>query len=155
MLYFENTWFPSHPLWMTLTRLLPACRTIYQRMHGYYNIPLGHLSHSAALKSSLRGINSFVLFRCSFLSSRTLFRVLGDITHLEAVDLEEVIWSGNPLMTFDTANNICSGTFNSIRLIELQNCTNNLAVPAWFLAAASTHHSFIRRLAGPAVTVET
>ncbi|EKM55017.1 uncharacterized protein PHACADRAFT_255319 [Phanerochaete carnosa HHB-10118-sp] len=35
-------------------------------------------------------------------------------------------------------------------------CTNNIAVPAWILATASTRHSFTRRrMAGPAVPAET
>ncbi|EKM58655.1 uncharacterized protein PHACADRAFT_78440, partial [Phanerochaete carnosa HHB-10118-sp] len=143
---------PEFPLWMVLVRLLPACRTVWHRTLN----PSGPVSHSAALKSSLRNTTSLILSGCHFLSFRILLRILADVTCSEAVSLNNVTWSGSPPTTVDAASSICSGTFSHVRKVGLSNCTNNAAVPAWLLAAASTRHSFtLRRITGPAVPAET
>ncbi|EKM58623.1 uncharacterized protein PHACADRAFT_89734 [Phanerochaete carnosa HHB-10118-sp] len=157
-LRFGDTCFPDPHLWMTLVRLLPACRGIdtrYQRQFTPNIIPR-RISYSAELKSSLRNITTLKLDNCEFPSLRILLRTLGDITFLEAVHFRNVTWSGDPLLTIDIASNISNGTFRHVRSIILWYCTSGVAVPAWILAAAGTRHSFSRRqtidLAVPAET---
>ncbi|EKM60400.1 uncharacterized protein PHACADRAFT_189534 [Phanerochaete carnosa HHB-10118-sp] len=141
---------PSYPLCTALLRLLPACR---HTLHSFsFKSDRVSLSHNAALKSSLRSITSLTLWDCRFPSFRILLRILGDITYLEKVDFLKVEWSDDRLTT---ASNICTGAFSYIRTVKINLCTNNLAVPAWILAATSTRHSFTRRrTAGPAVSAE-
>lgn len=151
-LSFRMNHFPSRPLWIALLRLLPACRCVLHTP----DFPSGLISHSAGMKSSLRDLTSLDLRYCHFPSFRTLLRVLADITYLEAVRLFDVTWSGDAPVAVEAANNICSGSFSRVREVQQVNCTSNLAVPAWILAAASTQHSFTRRrTAGPAVPAET
>ncbi|EKM53035.1 uncharacterized protein PHACADRAFT_210776 [Phanerochaete carnosa HHB-10118-sp] len=151
-LSFRMNDFPSRPVWTALLRLLPACRCVLHTPDH----PSGLVSHSASLKSSLRSITSLDLRHCHFPSFRTLLRVLADITYLETVRLYDVTWSGDAPMAAEAASNICSGSFNHAREVQQVNCTSNLAVAAWILAAASTRYSFARRrTAGPVVPAET
>ncbi|EKM53363.1 uncharacterized protein PHACADRAFT_197797 [Phanerochaete carnosa HHB-10118-sp] len=165
-LYFDNSWFPGHPFWMILARLLPACHTIHQLVYDPRDIAFRCLSRSAYTKTSIRNITSLALYHCKLPSFSALLRVLGDITYLEVVNLHQVSWPGAPLMAISTTNNVCSGSlistertwlkFSYVRSVEMRDCTNNTAVPTWLLAAASTRHSFTRRrTAGPAVPAET
>lgn len=150
-----SAYFPNRPLSTALVRLLPTCRIVRVGARAY-SATSERISRSPALKLSLRGVTSLRLFRCHFPSLRTLLRVLGDITYLEVVDLYQITWSGNLPMTAEAASNVCNGTFSHVHEIRLQGCTNNLAIPAWMLAAASTRHLFTRRrtaeLAVPAET---
>ncbi|EKM59958.1 uncharacterized protein PHACADRAFT_206173 [Phanerochaete carnosa HHB-10118-sp] len=137
---------------MSLVRILPACRHVGHNFHG----DPGRILHSAALKSSLQSITSLELNNCSFPSLRILLRILGHITCLKDVTFAIVKWSDDQLTTADTASNVCTGGFDHIRSVMMRSCTNNTAVPAWILAAASTRHSFARRRTpGPAVPAET
>ncbi|EKM53061.1 uncharacterized protein PHACADRAFT_99942 [Phanerochaete carnosa HHB-10118-sp] len=142
----------SNPLCMALLRLLPACRTVWHRFDRIKRC----VSRSADLKSSLRNLTSLQLFRWGFRSFRTLLRVLADIPRLETIHFIDVKWSGDTPATIDAANSICSGSFGHVRKIYQDGCTDNMAVPAWILGAASTRHSFTRRRTpGPAVGAET
>ncbi|EKM48041.1 uncharacterized protein PHACADRAFT_266573, partial [Phanerochaete carnosa HHB-10118-sp] len=126
----------GYPLWTALLRLLPACRNI---SHDFGGKPVRMLlSHSPGLKSSLQSITSLSLYNCTFPSFRTLLRILADITYLKNVYFTEA------------ASNVCTGAFSHVCSVQMWSCTNNMAVPAWILAAASTRHSFTRRRAvGP------
>ncbi|EKM55064.1 uncharacterized protein PHACADRAFT_94695, partial [Phanerochaete carnosa HHB-10118-sp] len=152
-LRFDHHHLHDHRLWIALVSVLPACRRIE---HNFKDDP-GRISYSAALKSSLRSITSLTLVNCSFPSPQILLRILADITDLEAVTLVDVKWPDDRLTTAaGTANNVCTGAFSHVRSVTMRRCTNNLVVPAWILAAASTRHSFTRRQpAGLAVPAET
>ncbi|EKM48562.1 uncharacterized protein PHACADRAFT_202660 [Phanerochaete carnosa HHB-10118-sp] len=133
----------GYPLRTALVRFLPACRHIRHDFHDKPTCML--LSHNAALKSSLWSITSLTLINCNFPSFRIVLRVLGDITYLEKVAFWKIKWSNDQLTTADTVSDVCTGAFSHIRSVEMDFCTNNMAVPAWILAAASTQHSFTRR----------
>ncbi|GJE91674.1 hypothetical protein PsYK624_078240 [Phanerochaete sordida] len=137
------TCFPHPTLWIPLLRLLPACRTIDASTYVPH-LPLRRMTHSSDVKSALQNITTLKLFHCHFFSFSVLVRVLGDITLLEAIDLSEVTWSGHfPLAAAD-AHDICSGGFSHLRWVDVASCTNNMAVAAWTLSAASTRHTFTR-----------
>ncbi|EKM61738.1 uncharacterized protein PHACADRAFT_248537 [Phanerochaete carnosa HHB-10118-sp] len=154
VLHFDRIGPRGYPLWTALLRLLPVCHDVW---HDFGGKPVRvSLSHSAGLKSSLRSITSLTLRYCNFPSFRILLRILADITYLEEVDLSGVTWSGDGLTTADAASNVCTGAFSHVRSVIMWNYTNNVAVAAWILAAASTRHSFTRRrTVGPAVPAET
>lgn len=128
-------------------------------MHPYLlflRLPVRRVSHSAALKSSLHNTTPLRLCYCHLPSSRHLLRVLADITYLEDIDFIIVTWLGDTITTVDAASNLCNGVFSYVRNNRLRDCTNNMVVPAWILAAASTRHSFTRRRTiGPIVPAET
>ncbi|EKM61710.1 uncharacterized protein PHACADRAFT_84292, partial [Phanerochaete carnosa HHB-10118-sp] len=133
---------PGYPLRTALVRFLPACRHI---RHDFHDKPARVLlSHNAALKSSLRSITSLTLINCDFSSFRIVLHVLGDITYLEKVAFWKIKWLDDRLTTADTVSDVCAGAFSHVRSVEMDFCTNNVAVPAWILAAASTQHSFTR-----------
>lgn len=151
-LRFNHDHLPGYSLWTALVRILPACRDVQHR----FDAGPGRMSHSAALKSSLQSITFLLLDNCTFPSFRILLRILADITRLEAITFRNIQWSDDRLLTADAARNTCTGAFSRVRSVKMETCTNNLAVPAWILAATSTRHSFTRRqAAGPAVPAET
>lgn len=152
------TFFLSRPICTTLLRLLPACRVLRES-----NTPSSRsalpwcIPRSAALKSSLRNIGTLALHGSRFPSFRVLLGILADMVCLEDLKLTNVTWSGDQtIMTGDQANNVCRGAFRHLRSVELWQCTDNLALPTWIMATASTQYTFTRlRTAASAIPADT
>ncbi|GJE87002.1 hypothetical protein PsYK624_030850 [Phanerochaete sordida] len=152
------TFFLNRPISKTLLCLLPACRVLRENSTPSPPSALpGCIPRSAALKSSLHNIGTLALHGSRFPSFRVLLGILVDIVHLEDLRLTNVTWSGDPtILTEDQANNLCSGSYRHLRSVELWQCTDNLALPIWIMATASTRCTFTRlRTAAPAMPADT
>lgn len=136
------------PICLSVLRLMHDCRVVEDipTVHNFCSPGDCSLVRSGYLKGSLYWLTNLRLNNHRVFSFSSLLRIVGGIPHLEHADLLRITWTRSSLSRFTASN--CRAGFCHLRSIRLRDCEDNLSLPAFVFAAASTHHTYTRRPTG-------
>lgn len=139
---------PHSRAWVPLLQQLPFLHKITAAsISGRDGVQPHLFMRCAHIKSAWRSLRALTLESIRFPSFSSLLRTLGDMPFLEDISLCAVTWSNFISTTIHTTP--CNAAFSHIRQLDVRFCTDNLAIPSYIFAAASTRYRYVRRATSP------
>lgn len=140
-------YFYTEPICLATLKLIP--RLLRMKWHAYeYNSlesDVRPMAQYRLIRTSLhwQSLPSFRLFRCRFPSFAALLRTIGSMRHLRNIYVYNVQWPKVLHAEYDPR--ICGSSFENIRTVSTQCCTNDMVIAASIFTATATHFPYARR----------